>query len=73
MKNGKSISDQTSDYNKDKPYEGRDPRFAYTIIYNGSKYSNKTAALEDVWTYDGAPQDGYNVMTVTGYYCRKDV
>ncbi|WP_316812171.1 RagB/SusD family nutrient uptake outer membrane protein [Pedobacter heparinus] len=71
MKNGKSISDQGSGYNKDNPYVNRDPRFAYTIMYNGSKYSNKTAALEDVWTYDGAPQDGYNVMTVTGYYCRK--
>lgn len=71
MKNGKSINDQTSGYNKDNPYVNRDPRFAYTIMYNGSKYSNKTAALEDVWTYDGAPQDGYNVMTVTGYYCRK--
>ena len=71
MKNGKAITDPTSGYNKNKPYEDRDPRFAYSIIYNGSKYANKTAALEAVWTYDGAPQDGYNVMTVTGYYCRK--
>ncbi|MCW3089917.1 MAG: hypothetical protein JWP81_986 [Ferruginibacter sp.] len=71
MKNGKAITETGSGYNPLNPYLNRDPRFAYSIIYNGSKYSNKTAALEDVWTYDGAAQDGYNVMTVTGYYCRK--
>ena len=71
MKNGKAINEPGSGYNKDNPYLNRDPRFAYSVIYNGSKYSNKTTALENVWTYDGAPQDGYNVMTVTGYYCRK--
>lgn len=71
MKDGKAITDPDSKYDKKNPYANRDPRFAYSVIYNGSKYSNRTAALEDVWTYDGAPQDGYNVMTVTGYYCRK--
>jgi hypothetical protein len=71
MKNGLAITEAGSGYNPQNPYVNRDPRFAYSVIYNGSKYSNKTAALEDVFTYDGAPQDGYNVTTVTGYYCRK--
>jgi starch-binding outer membrane protein, SusD/RagB family len=71
MKNGKAITEAGSGYNAANPYINRDPRFAYSVIFNGSKYSRQTAALEDVWTYDGAPQDGYNVMTVTGYYCRK--
>lgn len=71
MKNGKAITEATSGYNPQNPYLNRDPRFAYSVIYNGSKYSKSTSTLEDVWTYDGAPQDGYNVMTVTGYYCRK--
>jgi len=71
MKSGVAITGAGSGYNPKNPYVNRDPRFAYSVIYNGSKYSNKTAALEDVFTYDGAPQDGYNVATVTGYYCRK--
>src|SRR3546814_15505219 len=35
MLNGKAIDDPTSGYDPANPYEGRDPRFYYSIIYNG--------------------------------------
>jgi hypothetical protein len=71
MSNGKAISDSTSGYNPANPYVNRDPRFRYSIIYNGSNYYNNTTALEaPVYTYQGATSDGYPV-TLTGYYSRK--
>ena len=47
-----------SGYNPEKPYEGRDPRFYASVIYNGSKLNtgvlNKTV---EIWnnenTWDG--------------------
>lgn len=76
MKNGLPISDPNSGYNPDSPYVNRDPRFYYTIIYNGSLYYNRHGhELKPVWTYKGA-QDGIVPLssgggTHTGYYFRK--
>lgn len=78
MDNGKSIADPASGYNAAKPYEGRDPRFYYSIIYNGSLvYSSSTKKMEPVdiyktastgvLTYDGVQ----SYRTKTGYYARK--
>jgi starch-binding outer membrane protein, SusD/RagB family len=54
MKNGKSISDPTSGYNANNPYFDRDPRFRYSIIFNGSRYANNSGVQDfclDVYRY----------------------
>ena len=74
MKNGKAITDPTSGYNPANPYVNRDPRFRYTVIYNGANYATNTGAQAPVYTYNGAPTDGYAVgstSSLTGYYTRK--
>src|SRR3546814_9004271 len=55
MLNGKAIDDPTSGYDPANPYEGRDPRFYYSIIYTGSLYFTRNGrAMKPVWTYEGA-------------------
>jgi hypothetical protein len=72
MKNGKAITDPTSGYNPANPYLNRDPRFGYTITYNGSLYYlGTTSSQQPVWTYVNASQDGFGIKTTTGYYTRK--
>ena len=75
MKNGKNIFDTGSGYNPDNPYVGRDPRFNYTVIHNLSTwYDNVTKAQSTIFTYNGAPVDGFNLGgngTKTGYYGSK--
>ncbi|MES2777227.1 MAG: RagB/SusD family nutrient uptake outer membrane protein [Bacteroidota bacterium] len=70
MKNGKAITDPTSGYNPATPYLNRDPRFRYTIIFNGSFYMQNNNTQGVVNTFVGAASDGYNT-TITGYYSRK--
>jgi starch-binding outer membrane protein, SusD/RagB family len=38
MKNGKSISDPSSNYNPQDPYTNRDSRLDKSVVHNGSKY-----------------------------------
>ncbi len=75
MRNGKNILEAGSGYVATNPYVGRDPRFYYSIIYNGSNYiSNTTQVQAPVFTYIGAPVDGIKndaTATNTGYYGRK--
>lgn len=76
MNNGKAITDPTSGYDPTNPYVNRDPRFGYSIIYNGASYFNQaTNSNTQVFTYVGAATDGfvYNATTTgpTGYYSRK--
>lgn len=76
MKNGKAISDPTSLFDPNNPYANRDPRFGYSIIYNGANYfSTTTNSKILVYTYVGAVTDGFpsalNITGVTGYYGRK--
>ncbi|GHV24249.1 membrane protein [Bacteroidia bacterium] len=63
-------------YNPDKPYEKRDPRFYCTILYNGVLWRRTTNAndpAEPIWTYDGAQLDGTpnGGGSPTGYYYNK--
>jgi hypothetical protein len=66
-------------YDEANPYLNRDPRFDYTVIYNGSLYYlNATRILEEVNTFKGtgATADAIvsttsNTSTTTGYYVRK--
>jgi len=76
MSNGKAITDPTSGYDLANPYVNRDPRFGYSIIYNGANYYNlATNSNTPVFTYVGAATDGfvYNSATTgpSGYYSRK--
>ena len=74
MANGYPISDiVNSNYDKNNPYNGRDPRLAKYIIYNGS-----IAGVGDVPIYTGrksGTDDGIDVKeqrsTRTGYYMKK--
>ncbi|MBC8052929.1 MAG: RagB/SusD family nutrient uptake outer membrane protein [Sphingobacteriaceae bacterium] len=71
MKNGKGILEAGSTYDPQNPYANRDPRFGYTIIYNGSFYYLASAGVKrEVFTYQGASQDGFP-STKSGYYLRK--
>ncbi|MCQ2974042.1 MAG: RagB/SusD family nutrient uptake outer membrane protein [Bacteroidales bacterium] len=70
MENGFPITSSNSNYNPQNPYEGRDPRLAKYIVYDGAKLSNK--AIE-TGSYSGTT-DGLRKSdnaTITGYYLRK--
>ena len=62
-----------SGYNPARPYEGRDPRFYATIIYNGASiYVGNTKSV--VKTYNGGNselRDNDRRYTRTGYYLNK--
>jgi starch-binding outer membrane protein, SusD/RagB family len=64
---GLGINEPGSGYDPDNPYAGRDPRFAMTILHNGSTW--KSLPVE-VWNggQNGPPK---NNATKTGYYLRK--
>lgn len=71
MANGKLITDPTSGYNAATPYVGRDPRFYFTVLYNGATYRGSTI---ETFTPGGKDSkdgpDNWNTSK-TGYYLRK--
>lgn len=73
---GISISN-AADYNAQKFYENRDPRFYSVVAYNGCFYPLLSRPYTTQWTYFGypMPNEGYGDAwgTSTGYYCRKAV
>jgi len=73
MKNGKAITDATSGYDSTKPYDNRDPRFRYTLIYNGARYANTSLLQVPFYLYTGSSTTtSYSsYISPTGYYCRK--
>ncbi|WP_455584050.1 RagB/SusD family nutrient uptake outer membrane protein [Bacteroides sp.] len=66
MANGKLITDPESGYDPLNPYEGRDPRFYKTIIYNGSVWQGMT-----IETFVGGKHRLKSTDCRTGYYVRK--
>lgn len=67
-KDGKLITDPSSGYNAANPYINRDPRLAYTVLFNGGmRLDRNTSKLAPVFTYTGAPDGGSR----TGYYVLK--
>ncbi len=70
MANGYPISDvENSKYDPTKPYNGRDPRLALYIVFDGSKMKNTT-----IQTGTGGGDnalDATQKSTRTGYYLRK--
>ncbi|MCS3796389.1 RagB/SusD family nutrient uptake outer membrane protein [Niastella sp. OAS944] len=75
MKDGKLITDPASGYDPANPYVNRDPRFYYSIIYNGAMFrQSSTVTQAPIYTYFNATTDGMGASqytTRTGYYCRK--
>jgi hypothetical protein len=67
MKNGKQITDPTSGYNPKDPYVNRDPRLAYSVLFNGGLRMDRNNKLSPVYTYIGSPDGG----SKTGYYVLK--
>lgn len=75
MANGKRITDSGSGYDPAKMYENRDPRFYYTLLYDGATWIPRTGSVikERVNFFLGAPTDGVTGSngTKTGYGWRK--
>jgi starch-binding outer membrane protein, SusD/RagB family len=73
MRNGKAITDPTSGFDPARPFFNRDPRFDYSIIYNGSTYYLSSVNRRDtVWAYTGTGQTGDAYpASFTGFYGRK--
>jgi hypothetical protein len=68
MRNGKPITDPTSGYNPKDPYVNRDPRLAYSVLFNGGlRLDRNTSTRTPVYTYVGSPDGG----SKTGYYVLK--
>lgn len=75
MINGKGINEVGSGYDPDYPFKNRDPRFNYTITYNGTSWLFSSTGMKlPVYTYVGANLDGFSSTgqgVHTGYFWRK--
>jgi starch-binding outer membrane protein, SusD/RagB family len=71
MKNGKPITDATSGYDPQHPYDNRDARFYATILYNGAPYRGSTVQTFSPGGKDGKDGPSNWNSTKTGYYLRK--
>ena len=73
MANGYPINNSNSGYDPQNPYEGRDPRLASYVVYNGGEVGVKNTPINTA--FDSGTQDGLNSVagssTRTGYYLRK--
>ncbi|SOD11811.1 Starch-binding associating with outer membrane [Pedobacter xixiisoli] len=78
MRDGKTIGESSS-YNPNDPYVNRDPRFEYSIIYNGLSYINNSSVKTVIYTYTStgstianSTSDAYTPSNqFTGYFSRK--
>lgn len=68
---GLGINEAGSGYDPENPYEGRDPRFAMTIVKNGDTGwpSYNTAPIQTF--YGGTNGEPVSGATPTGYYLKK--
>ncbi|WP_109699839.1 RagB/SusD family nutrient uptake outer membrane protein [Chitinophaga deserti] len=63
-KTGLPITDPASEYNPQRPYDGRDPRFAFTILYPGAMWKGRQLDPNGA----DAPRPG---QIVSNYWPRK--
>lgn len=75
-KNGKAITDPTSGYNPNRPYDNRDPRLEYTIMRDSSLIVLYTDFIQPIMNqplrlYENAGADAVFKRTTTGYYVNK--
>lgn len=77
MSNGYPIDHPLSDYNPQRPYEGRDARFYSTIFYNQAEARDNSNALIhkfESWTSDGntgVDYAGNPKTSLTNYHIKK--
>ncbi|TWR24814.1 RagB/SusD family nutrient uptake outer membrane protein [Mucilaginibacter pallidiroseus] len=76
MANGLAITNPASNYNANNPYQGRDPRLAYTILRDQSTWITNASLSQipiNIYTVDGkgVGVDAIYAGTKTGYYGRK--
>lgn len=76
MANGLPITDPASGYDPLHPYAGREPRFKYSILTNGTVWRNNSGTYSAINTYFMAPNDGMGsdpngYATRFGTYVRK--
>lgn len=72
MDNGKAITDPTSGFDPQNPYEGRDPRFYASIFYNGTPWRGNIIETYQDGRSGPGEWDIYDTgANMTGYYCRK--
>ena len=68
---GKLWNEEGSGYDPANPYEGRDPRFAMTIVKNGdTKWPSKNSDPIETF-YGGLNAEPLSGATPTGYYLKK--
>lgn len=70
MDNGLPITDVTSGYDPQNPYESREPRFYQSVVYNGSYFYNDTIRMVD-GSANAIDLTDKDDATQTGYYMRK--
>lgn len=70
MANGRMITDPESGYDPNNPYEGRDPRFEATIVYDGLSFFGREAEFWDGGRDSNKGIQPWNV-SLTGYTFRK--
>jgi hypothetical protein len=72
MENGLPITDPASGYSENAPYEGRDPRFYMSILYNGAAWRGETIETFTNGANGPGQYDQYGTATaMTGYYLKK--
>lgn len=72
MSNGKPITDPTSGYDPDNPYENRDERFYGSVLYNGVEWRGVTIETFNDGLFGPGIYDTYSTGAhMTGYYLRK--
>lgn len=76
MANGYPITEvANSGYDASKPYEGRDPRLAHYVVYNGAAVGSAgvsvDTSIDNPENVAGLNQHPNDLATRTGYYLRK--
>lgn len=79
--NGLPITNAASGYDKNKPYEGRDPRFYANVLYDGATWNGHVMDIHYTIDEDGKEVPGADLtkygtsetaaVTKTGYYMAK--
>ncbi|MDR1223998.1 MAG: RagB/SusD family nutrient uptake outer membrane protein [Tannerella sp.] len=69
--NGLKPSETGSGYDPANPYAGRDPRFYYTVLYNGAEFKGRAIEVFTPGGKDSEQGDGGWNCSQTGYYMRK--
>lgn len=68
---GRAITETGSGYDPAKPYQNRDPRFGYTVIYDGASYRGRNMEAFVPGGKDSKDGNSNWNTTKTGYYLKK--